>query len=154
MPIKRAAEAFHDSGKTDALRSWIMIFLTLSLVLLYAAALLGWFKPLADEKMAVRLEPIIFVVVGYCFGRLPSQQSERALKDEISRHAKKVDAVQQSKEQVLQTLAALEEKVKNVTTAVEPIAARKRLDERSESKGTDDKLNGSLAVALEILNSR
>ena len=154
MPIKRAAEAFHDSGKTDALRSWIMIFLTLSLVLLYAAALLGWFKPLADEKMAVRLEPIIFVVVGYCFGRLPSQQSERALKDEISRHAKKVDAVQQSKEQVLQTLAALEEKVKNVTTAVEPIAARKRLDERSETKGTADKLNGSLAVALEILNSR
>lgn len=153
MPIKRAGEAFHDSGKTDALRSWIMIFLTLSFVLLYAAALLGWFKPLADEKMAVRLEPIIFVIVGYCFGRLPSQQSERALKDEISRHAKKVDAVQDSKEHVLQTLAALEEKVKNVTTAVAPFAARKRLDERSETKGTEDKLNGSLAAALEILNS-
>jgi hypothetical protein len=153
MSIKRAGEAFHDSGKTDALRSWIMIFLTLSLVLLYAAALLGWFKPLADEKMAVRLEPIIFVIIGYCFGRLPSQQSERALKDEISRHAQKVDAVQHSKEQVLQTLAALEEKVKNVTTAFAPVAARKRLDERSGTQGADDTLSGSVVAALEILNS-
>lgn len=154
MPIKRAAEAFHDSRKTDALRSWIMIFLTLSLVLLYASALLGWFKPLADEKMAVRLEPIIFVVVGYCFGRLPSQQSERALKDEISRHAKKVDAVQQSKEQVLQTLAALEEKVKNVTATLAPVAeSRERFDERPERHESNETLSGSVLVAFDILNS-
>jgi len=153
MPIKRAGEAFHESGKTDALRSWIMVSSTLTLVLLYAATLLGWFKPLADEKMALRLEPIIFVIVGYCFGRLPSQQSERALKDEISRHAQKVDAVQHAKEQALQTLAALEEKVKNVTAAVAPVAARKQLDERSRTQGIDDNFNGSLAAALEILNS-
>lgn len=145
MPIKRANEAFHESGKTDALRSWLMVFLTLTLILLYAAALLGWFKPLADEKMAVRLEPIIFVIVGFCFGRLPSQQNERALKEEISRHAQKVDAAQHAKEQAREALAALEEKVKNVTAAVAPVAARKKLD--------DDKLNGSLAAALEILNS-
>lgn len=153
MPIKRAGEAFHESGKSDALRSWITVLLTLTLVLLYAAALLGWFKPLADEKMAARLEPIIFVVVGYCFGRLPSQQNERALKEEISRHAQKVDAVQHAKEQALQALAALEEKVKNVTTAVAPIASRRQLDERSRTQGADDKLNGSLVAVLEILNS-
>lgn len=151
MPIKRADKAFHVSGKTDALRSWIMVGLTLALVLLYAAVLLGWFKPLADEKMALRLEPMIFVIVGYCFGRLPSQQNERALKEEISRHAQKVDAVQHAKEQALQTLAALEEKVKNVTAAVAPVAFRKQLDERTGT--TDDKLNGSLVAALEILNS-
>ena len=153
MPTKRAAEAFNDSGKTDALRSWLMVFSTITLVLLYAATLLGWLRPLADEKMASRLEPIIFVIVGYCFGRLPSQQSERALKDEISRHAQKVDAVQHAKEQALQTLAALEERVKNVTAAVAPVAARKHLNEHSRTEGTDDKLNGLLAAALEILNS-
>jgi hypothetical protein len=145
MPIKRAREAFHESGKTDALRSWIMVFLTLTLVLLYAAGLLGWFKPLADEKMALRLEPIIFVIVGYCLGRLPSQQNERALKEEIGRYAQKVDAAQHAKDQALQALAALEEKVKNVTSAVAPVATRKQ--------GTDDKLNGALTAALEILNS-
>ena len=152
MAIKRADRAFHESGKTNALRSWIMVVLSLALVLLYAAVLLGWFKPLADEKMALRLEPLIFVIIGYCFGRLPSQQNEQTLKEEISRHAQKVDAVQAAKEQALQTLAALEEKVKNVTSAVAPVASRKQ-HERSGTQGTDDKLNGSLVAALEILNS-
>jgi deoxyribose-phosphate aldolase len=152
MAIKRADRAFHESGKTDALRSWIMVVLTLALVLLYAAVLLGWFKPMADEKMALRLEPIIFVIIGYCFGRLPSQQNEQTLKEEISRHAQKVDAVQATKEQALETLAALEEKVKNVTTAIKPAASRQQL-ERSGTHGVDDKLRGSLVAALEILNS-
>jgi len=131
-----------------------MVVLTLALVLLYAAALIGWIKPLVDQKMALRLEPIIFVIVGYCFGRLPAQQNERTLKDEIDRHAQKVDAVQATKEQALQTLAALEEKVKNVTAAVAPVAYKRQLNERSGTQGGDDKLNGSLIAALEILNSQ
>jgi deoxyribose-phosphate aldolase len=130
-----------------------MVVLTLVLVLLYAAALIGWIKPLVDEKMALRLEPIIFAVIGYCFGRLPAQQNEQTLKDEIRRHAQKVDAVQAAKEQALQTLAALEEKIKNVTAAVAPVASRKHLNERSGAQGSDDKLSGSLVAALEILNS-
>ena len=54
---------------SDALRNWIMVVLTLIFVSLYAAALLGWLKPLADEKMVLRLEPIIFVIIGYFFFR-------------------------------------------------------------------------------------
>ena len=153
MTIKEADAAFHESGKSDALRSWIMVALTFALVLLYAAALMGWIKPLVDEKIALRLEPIIFVIVGYCFGRLPAQQNEQTLKEEISRHAQKVDAVQAAKEQALQALATLEEKVKNVTAAVAIVASRKQLYEHSGTSGADDKLNGSLAAALEILNS-
>ena len=125
MTIKRPEGAFHDSGKTDALRSWIMVALTFALVLLYAAALIGWIKPLVDEKVALRLEPIIFLIVGYCFGRLPVQQNERVLKEEINRHAQKADAVQHAKDQARDALAALEEKVKNVATALAPAASRK-----------------------------
>ena len=153
MSIKRIEGAFHEPGKIDALRGWSIVALTLTLVLLYAAALIGWIKPLVDEKMVLRLEPLIFVIVGYCFGRLPAQQNERTLKDEINRHSQKVDAAQAAKEQALETLAALEEKVKNVTTAVAPITSRKRLDERSGKHGADETLNGSLVAALEILNS-
>jgi len=153
MTLKRADAALHELGRTGALRSWIMILLTLALVLLYVAALIGWIKPLVDEKMALRLEPIIFVIIGYCFGRLPAQQNEQTLKEEINRHAQKVDAVQHAKEKALEALAALEEKVKNVTAAVAPVASRKQLDERSGTPRADDKLNGSLVAALEILNS-
>lgn len=153
MTLKRADATFHEPGKTDALKSWIMVLLTLALVLLYAAALIGWIKPLVDEKMALRLEPIIFVIIGYCFGRLPAQQNEQTLKEEISRHAQKVDATQRAKEQALEAVAALEEKVKNVTAAVAPVASRKRLEERSGPQRADETLNGSLVAVLEILNS-
>ena len=152
MTTRRADRAFHESGKTVALRSWIMVVLTLTLVLLYAAALIGWVKPLIDEKSALRLEPIIFVIIGYCFGRLPAQHHEQTLKEEISRYAQKVDAVQHAKEQALQALATLEEKVKNVAATVAPIAYRKRQEERA-GKPEDEPINGSLVAALEILNS-
>ena len=154
MTLKRADATFHEPGKTDALRSWIMVLLTLALVLLYAAALIGWIKPLVDEKIALRLEPIIFVIIGYCFGRLPAQQNEQLLKEEISRHAQKVDAVQARKEQALQALAALEEKVKNVTATLAPVAeSRKRFDERPERYESIETLSGSVLVAFEILKS-
>jgi hypothetical protein len=153
MTPKRANAALHEPGKTEALRSWIMISLTLALVVLYAAALIGWLRPLIDGKVALRLEPLIFVIIGYCFGRLPAQQNEQTLKEEISRHAQKVDAVQHAKEQALQTLAALEEKVKNVTAAVAQVASRKRPEERSGTQRGDENFNDSLVAALEILNS-
>jgi hypothetical protein len=130
-----------------------MIALTLAFVFLYAGALIGWVKPLADEKMALRLEPIIFVLIGYYFGRLPAQQNEQTLKDEISRQAQRADAMQHAKEQALQGLATLEEKVKNVTAALTPAASTKRLDERSGTSASNDTSSGSLLAALHILNS-
>jgi len=42
----------------------------------------GLAQPLADEKMVLRLEPIIFVIIGYYFGRLPGQQNEKTLRNE------------------------------------------------------------------------
>lgn len=130
-----------------------MVALILAFILLYAAALIGWVKPPADEKMALRLEPIILVIIGYSLGRLPAQQNEQTLKDEISRQAQKADAAQHAKEQTLQALATLEEKVKNVTAALAPAVSRKRLDERSGPPGSDQTLSGSLLAALEILHS-
>ena len=80
-----------------------MVVLTLIFVALYGAALIGWLKPLAGEKMVLRLEPIIFVIIGYYFGRLPAQQNEKTLKEEIGRQTQKADAAQHVKEQALQT---------------------------------------------------
>ena len=95
-----------------------MVVLTLIFISLYGAALIGWLKPLADEKMVMRLEPIIFVIIGYYFGRLPSQQNERTLKQEINRQTQRADASQHAKEQALQSNESLEEKIKNVKAAL------------------------------------
>src|SRR6185295_9194779 len=83
----------------------------------------GWLKPLADEKMVLRLEPIIFVIIGYYFGRLPGQQNERTLQQEVGRQTQRADASQSAKEQALQSNEALEEKIKNVKATLAAEAA-------------------------------
>ncbi len=143
----------------DALRNWIMVVLTLVFVGLYGTALAGWLKPLTDEKMVLRLEPIIFVIIGYYFGRLPSQQNEKTLKDEISRQTQKADASQHAKEQALQTREALEEKIKNVNAALSSSASNMStnlfVDTLHSTDGSINEraLRHSAGAALRILNS-
>src|SRR4051812_31244995 len=83
-----------------------MMTLTLIFVLLYGAALLGWVKPLTDDKLIGRLEPLIFVILGYYFGRLPADQNESLLRDEINRQTQRADAAQHAKEQAEQAREA------------------------------------------------
>jgi hypothetical protein len=152
-------EVEEGSGLSNALRNWVMVSLTFLFVLLYASALVGWLKPLADEKMIVRLEPIIFVIIGYYFGRLPSQANEKTLKDEINRQALKADAAQHAKEQAQQVSEALEEKVKNAKATL--TSAGSRITAKNFAGGAemldmpvkDDALRHSVLAALSVLNS-
>jgi hypothetical protein len=143
----------------DALKSWVMVLLTLIFVVLYGAALLGKLKPLSDVSMVTRLEPIIFVIIGYYFGRLPAQQNEKTLKDEIGRQTQKADAAQHAKEQALQSREAMEEKIKNVsaalTSAVPATSAGKFAEDVHKTGGpiNENGLRHSVGAALRILNS-
>jgi len=137
----------------DVLKSWVMVALTLVFVVLYAAALTGWLRPLTDEKMVTRLEPIIFVIFGYYFGRLPGQQNEKTLKDEVGRQTQRADAAEHAKEQAQQAREALEEKVKNAKAALIPAASAKSLVEGAGASGGAEPLRTSAAITLNILNS-
>lgn len=135
-----------------------MVVLTLLFVGLYGAALIGWLKPLADEKMVMRLEPIIFVIIGYYFGRLPGQQNERTLMQEINRQTQRADASQSAKEQALQSNEALEEKIKNVRATLnsEPAAFTTASGSdlfKSGAPAKDDDLRPVVNAALRILSS-
>jgi hypothetical protein len=134
-----------------------MVVLTLVFISLYGAALLGWLKPLADEKMVLRLEPIIFVIIGYYFGRLPAQQNEKTLQQEVSRQTQRADASQSAKEQAMQTREALEEKVKNVKAALSADTAAFANTSGSHSLRSatvrDEDLRPVVGAALRILNT-
>lgn len=134
----------------EAIKNWLMVLLTTGFVVLYGLALLGKLRPLADASMVSRLEPIIFVIIGYYFGRLPGQQNEQSLKEEIGRQTQRADAAQHAKETALQTREALDEKVKNARTALgaETVAFAK-------GAGSDGFPNerGSVAAAFNILSS-
>jgi hypothetical protein len=145
-------------ASSDALKNWIMVVLTLVFVALYGAALIGWLKPLTDDKMVMRLEPIIFAIIGYYFGRLPGQQNEKTLKQEINRQTQRTDASQSAKEQALQSNEALEEKIKNVKVALTSEHASSATASGSDLfKSGDviqeDGLRHVVAAAQRILNS-
>ena len=116
------ADNGNNNGKgqsmADGIRSWVMVALTFIFVALYVSALVGWLKPLTDDKMLARLEPIIFVIIGYYFGRLPAQQNEKTLKQEIDRQTGKADQSQREKDQAERASSALQEKVKNAKAAL------------------------------------
>jgi hypothetical protein len=143
----------------DALKGWTMVVLTFVFVLLYGAALLGWLKPLTDVSMITRLEPIIFVIIGYYFGRLPAQQNEKTLKAEIGRQTQKADAAQHAKEQAQQSREGLEEKIKNVSAALTssaPASSTARFAEdvhKTAGPINENGLRYSVSAALRILNS-
>jgi hypothetical protein len=154
---ERTEPADGGSDLPGMIRSWVMVALTLIFILLYALALTGWLKPLADERMVARLEPVIFVIIGYYFGRLPAQANEHTLKGEINRQTKKADAAQNAKEQVQRTAETFEERLKNARVtlaATAPSAGRRaRAENVSPGSSTDDSLRHSVDVALSILNS-
>jgi hypothetical protein len=142
---------------TDALKSWVMVVLTLGFVVLYGLALIGRLKPLADASMVSRIEPIIFVIIGYYFGRLPGQQNESTLKGEIGRQTQRADAAQHAKEQALQTREAVEERLKNVDAALTAPSvftgtnASIKTTSRTDVEDAVEKRN--FAAALNILRS-
>jgi hypothetical protein len=100
------------------------------------------------------LEPVIFVIIGYYFGRLPAQQTEKTLKEEINRQTQKADDAQHVKERAQQTREALEEKVKNVRAALAPAAStRDVVESAGAADSAGEPLRASVATALNILNT-
>jgi hypothetical protein len=109
-------------------RNYLMLILTLIFVFLYAAAFYGKLDTLEDNTWLLRFEPIIFLLIGYYFGRLPAHQSEKTLKEEITRQTQKADAAQYAKEKALQEREILEEKIKNARTVLQPMTPAANAD--------------------------
>lgn len=150
----------YTSGKniTMILSNSMMVILTLIFVLLYSAAFTGKFDPLKDNTMLLRLEPITFILIGFYFGRMPSWQNERSLKDEIERQTQKADAAQYSKEKLQQEREALEEKIKNVKASLTPLFSESSNKSSVEYAGVGnnnkiESLNHILVAVLNILDS-
>lgn len=138
---------------TDWVKNWMMVVLTLIFVVFYAAALLGWLRPLSDIVMVTRLEPILFVIIGYYFGRLPAQQNEQTLKEEITRQTQKSDAAQQAKEKANQDCEALEEKIKNAVGVLNAALPKGKFGNDFTAAEETAAFQQSVNSALNILKS-
>lgn len=129
------------------LKGWVMVALTVIFVVLYILALTGRLESPQQWEMVTRLEPIIFVIIGYYFGRLPAQQNEKTLKEEINRQTNRADAAQHAKEQAQQVREALEEKVKNVKTVLASPSMQASVKHRENALKGNDKFGDGMSVA-------
>jgi hypothetical protein len=108
-------------SRLDGVKTGLMALLTLVFVALYVGALFGWISSKTSDPVTVsRLESIIFVIIGYYFGRLPSQANEATLKNEINRQAGKTDQAERVKDVAQQDKAALQQKVQSATVILSP----------------------------------
>jgi len=141
---------FADSQKKGNLSAWLkdsfFVILALVFVALYAAAFAGKLDPLKDNTMLIRLEPVIFILIGYYFGRHPSRQCEQTLKDEITRQRQITEAAQFAKAKSQEDRERLEEKIKNARTALKRITS-------SEQNPDDRTKTEALKTAFNILDS-
>ena len=106
---------------SEMLRDWSVVILLLIFVVLYALAFTGKLDPFKDNSMLLRFEPIIFILVGYYFGRLPARHNERVLNDEIARQVQRADAAQFAKEKAQQERDALEERIRNASRTLKSV---------------------------------
>lgn len=116
----------------EIVRDSIIVIVTVVFVVLYAAAYAGKLDPLRDNAMLTRLEPMIFVLLGYCFARFPARAAERALMAEIGRQTSRADAAQFAKEKANEEREAIVEKLRNVGVALQSgadVSAAKRIIE-------------------------
>lgn len=150
-PISRPILALRTA--TDSLRDVLILVLIAFFILLYASVLTGWFKPVSDVGFLNRIEPIIFLIIGYYFGRLPSERNERMLKDEVTRQTRRADASDQQKERLLCEGEIVEERVRNAKAVLTRHASTTipGCDQNTaEDSGTTD-LEASVKTALRIL---
>lgn len=146
------------------LKSWVMVVLTLLFVALYGAALMGWLKAAPDEKLLLHLQPIIAVIFGYYFGRLPGEQNENNLKAQVSQQTGQVETARNSEQEAIKAkaehqtvLQRAEQKLDDVRATLQSVAPGGTVAESvrtlsaSPSSADKESVRGAVAAALNIL---
>ena len=108
---------------SEGLNDLFIVVLLLIFISLYAFAFAGKLDPFNDNSMLLRFEPIIFILVGYYFGRLPIRHGERFFREEIARQAQRADAAQFAKEKAQQERDSLEERIRNARRALTAVGS-------------------------------
>ncbi|MGY3133802.1 putative Co/Zn/Cd cation transporter (cation efflux family) [Bradyrhizobium sp. USDA 4501] len=66
------------------MKDWVIVVLTAVFVALYVLALAGVLQPPGNDKLVVQISPIISVIIGYYFGRIPGEKNEQTLRQQVN----------------------------------------------------------------------
>ncbi len=78
-----------DQVREDPVKTTVIVLLTTVFVGLYVAAMFGWTSWKPDGAAIPLLQPVVYVIIGYYFGRIPAEATERTLRKEVETNAEK-----------------------------------------------------------------
>ncbi len=93
---------------------------------IYVLMLAGILRPMSDVTVITRLEPIMFLVIGYFLARLPAAHSEQTIREEIKRQSIRAERAEQAKQESETEMRTLEEKMRNARIALDSSLAELR----------------------------
>lgn len=118
----------------DPIKRLTIALLTILFVGLYFFAIVAvWVgDSAANSKAIALLQPIVYVIIGYYFGRLPSEKVEKQLKDEAMEKSKQADTA-----------------IVSASSAASKLAAVKALLSKSIGSTSDTSLGANNAIDAE-----
>lgn len=133
------------SRKSVPLYRWLSLIVALMFVSLYAAVSIGWLRPTSDISSLTRLEPILFLFVGYYFALSFSMADKRGLREEVERQKLRADDEAAARQAAEQATNFLTEKIKNADCVL-------RQMESDAPTGNKESVTNPLKVARRILS--
>jgi hypothetical protein len=140
----------------DPLKKGTIAVLTLIFVALYVAGIIGVWRgdSAANSKAITLLQPIVYVIIGYYFGRMPAEKTEKALKEQADKKdqeagAAKAEAARSSTK--LRATKSVLEKAVGQTDAAPPTGFAQTLSTTRASN--EDALKITIAQALNVIDS-
>lgn len=107
----------------ENIKTWIVVILTAIFVGCYLAALFGW-QAAPNDKIVASLGPIVAVIIGYYFGRMPSEKTENSLTQQVNQKNEEAKQARDAQSAAEMRGTALEQKVHDAVAALSGSAPR------------------------------
>jgi type VI protein secretion system component VasK len=153
MAIDKVAGAV---APEDPVRKWIVVILTIIFIGFYICAIADIWKgdTPATNKIITLLQPIVYVIIGYYFGRVPAEKAEKQLKDEAKEKGKQADEATKKAEGAEAKLDALDAMLSAASGAGGSAQKDGFVTNLSRSGAGDiERMKVTIAQALNVINS-
>ncbi len=133
----------------DPIKKMIVVALTVVFTALYVIAIIGRWRWDSDREAIQLLQPIVYVIIGYFFGRMPSEATERSLRSVAA------DKTQQASEAQarLKSVRAVLSQTSAAPTAASPAPGRAaEMMPAGAASASHDDLRRSVAAAISVID--
>jgi len=106
-----------------------------------------------NDKVITLLQPIVYVIIGYYFGRMPSERTEKQLKDEAKEKGKLADDASAAANRATTKLQTVKTLLLGAAgSAGSPQASGFAANLSSARTGTEDILKLTVAHAINVID--